>query len=48
VRYHGRNLTIIWDRTGKRYNKGKGLRLLANGKEIAKSEKLERITGKLP
>jgi len=48
VRYHGKDLTIIWDKTGKRYNKGKGLIVLVNGKQIARSDTLKRVTGKLP
>jgi len=48
VSYHGRILTITWDKTGKKYRKGKGLRVFADGKEIAASEKLTRITGQLP
>ncbi len=48
VPYHGRMLTICWDRTGQRYDKGKGLRVFADGKEIAASEKLARVTGQLP
>jgi len=47
VRYHGRDITIIWDKTGKRYNKGKGLRVLADGELIAHCDTLKRITGKL-
>lgn len=43
VVYHGRTLTILWDKTGKKYGKGKGLVILANGKEIAKAETLTRI-----
>jgi predicted GH43/DUF377 family glycosyl hydrolase len=48
VLYHGRIITIVWDKTGKKYNKGKGLRVFANGKEIAQSETIERVTGRLP
>jgi hypothetical protein len=29
------------------YGKGQGLHVLANGKEIAKSAKIERVTGPL-
>ena len=47
VLYHGRSLTIMWDRSGERYGKGKGLRLFADGREIAASEKLTRIEGAL-
>ena len=48
VKYHGHMLTVIWDKDGTRYGRGAGLRVLANGKLIAQSEKLDRITGKLP
>jgi hypothetical protein len=48
VPYHGRWLTILWDRTGERYQKGKGLRVFADGSEIAASVTLGRITGTLP
>jgi len=48
VAYHGRRLTIVWDKTGKKYGKGQGLRLLADGREIAKSDAIGRVTGKLP
>ncbi|MGC3958981.1 MAG: trehalase family glycosidase [Verrucomicrobiota bacterium] len=48
VKYRGRMLTVIWDKDGSRYERGAGLRVLVSGNEIARSEKLERITGKLP
>lgn len=48
VLYHDRIITILWDTTGKKYNRGKGLRVFANGKEIAQSETIERVTGELP
>lgn len=47
IRYHGRWLTVFWDRSGKRYGKGQGLRVLADGKEIAKSAMIGRVTGHL-
>ena len=31
VRYHGRWLTILYDKTGERYHQGKGLRVFADG-----------------
>jgi len=46
--YHGRTLTIVWDRSGERYKLGPGLRLLVDGKQVAHSERLERLTGPLP
>jgi hypothetical protein len=48
VKYHGRKLTILWDGDGSRYGRGVGLRVLANGKEIARSAGLAHITGALP
>ena len=38
--YHGSTLTIFYDKTGERYGKGRGLHLLANGKEIGSRETL--------
>jgi len=48
VQYHGHTLTIVWDQDGKHYGRGAGLVVLADGKQIAKAERLERVTGKLP
>ena len=47
VRYHGRWLTILWDKTGERYHRGTGLRVFADGKEIAASETLSGMTAPL-
>ena len=47
IRYHGLILTIIWDESGKKYEKGKGLRIFADGNQIAFSEKLSLVKGKL-
>ncbi|MDT0677562.1 MGH1-like glycoside hydrolase domain-containing protein [Autumnicola musiva] len=43
VLYHGDILTIIWDKTGDKYNKGKGLKIFRNGEEIASSENLGHL-----
>lgn len=48
VKYHGRVLSIFWDQSGQRYHRGKGLVVLCDGKEIARSENLARISTKLP
>ena len=45
VPYHGKIVTIIWDKTGKKYNKGKGLSVWVDGQKVAQSKKLKRITG---
>ncbi|MCD0489330.1 glycoside hydrolase [Pedobacter sp. MC2016-14] len=41
VSYHGKMLTILWDKTGKKYNKGKGFHIYADGKEIYTSGSLK-------
>jgi Trehalase len=48
VPYHGRTLTIFYDKTGERYEKGRGLRILADGKEIGSRETLGMLRIKLP
>ncbi len=48
VLYHGRIITILWDKTGTKYGKGKGLRVFADGKEITQAETITRVTGQLP
>lgn len=48
VLYHGRIVTIIWDKTGDRYNRGQGLTVLVDGKQVANAPTLQRVTGKLP
>ena len=45
--YHGQILTILYDKTGKHYGKGKGLLVFKNGKIIARSKSLKRVTGTL-
>jgi hypothetical protein len=48
VAYHGHILTVLYDQSGEHYGKGKGLRVLADGNEIAASPRLARLTGALP
>jgi hypothetical protein len=48
VRYAGHVLTVVWDRTGERYGRGAGLRVLADGREIARAARLGRVRGRLP
>lgn len=48
VSYHGRTLTILWDRTGERYGRGAGLQVLADGRSIAWSPELQPLAATLP
>ena len=45
VPYHGHLLSIAWDRDGRHFGRGKGLRLYVNGKEVAQSATLGKIEG---
>ncbi|HUV65078.1 MAG TPA: glycosyl hydrolase family 65 protein [Sedimentisphaerales bacterium] len=47
VLYHGKIVTIVWDKTGRKYNIGHGLQILADGEQIAQSDTLARLTGQL-
>jgi hypothetical protein len=40
VSYHNKTLTILWDKTGKKYNRGKGLLVFLNGKVVYKGKDL--------
>ena len=44
--YHGHLLTILWDSTGKRYGRGKGMMLLVDGKQVAARKDL-RLVGSM-
>lgn len=37
VPYHGRTLTVLYDRTGRKYGKGKGFLVFADGKKVAQA-----------
>lgn len=48
VSYHGRMLTILFDRDGTHYRRGTGLRVLADGVEIGAAPGLTRVEAVLP
>lgn len=43
VSYHGRTLSIIWDRDGSRYGRGAGLTVMADGVVVARQATLGRL-----
>ena len=43
VSYHGRRVSIIWDRDGTRYRRGAGLTLYVDGQRIANAARPERL-----
>ncbi len=42
VAYHGKTLTIIWDKDGMRYHRGKGLQVFLDGEIVLKRETLRK------
>jgi hypothetical protein len=47
ILYHGKMITIVWDKNGTKYNRGKGLTVFVNGRKVASSLQLKRLEGKL-
>jgi hypothetical protein len=47
VLYHGRTISILWDQTGTKYKKGKGLMIYADGKQIYHGAALKHVLVKL-
>ena len=48
VPYHGRVLTVIWDRDGTHYERGAGLQVLVDGERVGGAERLGVVRGRLP
>jgi hypothetical protein len=43
VLYHGKMITMLYDKTGKKYGRGKGLQLFVDGRKVANSTSLQRL-----
>ncbi len=48
LNYRGRSVSVIWDKTGQRYGKGAGLKIIADGQVIASAEKIGKLSAQLP
>jgi hypothetical protein len=48
VSYKGKILTILWDKTGKKYHRGKGLRVFADGKPVASGKEIKSMLVSIP
>lgn len=44
----GRRLTVVWDRTGRRYNLGKGFHILIDGQRVQSATHPQRLNLSLP
>jgi hypothetical protein len=47
VLYHGKIITVIWDKTGLKYKKGKGFSVWVNGRKMATSANLSRVRARI-
>lgn len=47
VYYHGKMITVMYDRTGKKYNKGVGLSIFVDGEKVVSSSVLKKVSCKL-
>lgn len=43
ILYHGKLITVLWDKKGKKYLKGKGLKIYVDGKLEAESDEIKKI-----
>ena len=43
VRYHGHDITIVWDRDGSRYHQGKGLKVYVNGRCVGQRSNMGKL-----
>jgi hypothetical protein len=43
VQYKGHAITILWDKTGMKYNQGKGFRVFVDGKPAAKARHIRKV-----
>jgi hypothetical protein len=48
VAYRGHAVTILWDRTGERYHRGRGLHLIVDGKDVASYPTITTLIAPLP
>jgi len=48
IAYHGHDVSIIWDRAGTRYGRGAGLSIIVDGRVLANSPAIRRLTATLP
>lgn len=44
ITYHGKTLTVLFDRFGTKYNKGRGLLCFSNGKLLAQADSIQKLT----
>lgn len=43
VPYHGRSVSVLWDRTGEHYRRGQGLQVFVDGRRVIQSAELKPV-----
>lgn len=43
IAYHGHNVSIVWDRDGTKYNRGKGLMIFVDGEKVVSADEIQRL-----
>ena len=43
IKYQNKLISVVWDRTGKKFNIGKGLSLIVDNKIVDRRKKIEKI-----
>lgn len=46
ILYHGEYITVLWDKTGERYGKGKGYKIFVDGEEAFSAENICKVERK--
>lgn len=47
VSYRGHRVSVLWDRDGSRYGRGAGLLVYVDGREVARTQRIQRVTERL-
>jgi hypothetical protein len=47
ILYHGRMIAIVWDKDGSHYGLGAGLRIILDGKTVAHSATIGKLTAEI-
>ncbi|MFP6897908.1 MAG: discoidin domain-containing protein [Roseibacillus sp.] len=48
IPYRGHHVAILWDKTGKRYGRGAGFQVVVDGKVVASSPTVQKLSAKMP
>ncbi|MDO7744223.1 MAG: glycoside hydrolase, partial [Pedobacter sp.] len=44
ISYHGKTISLIWDKTGEKYHRGKGFHVYVDGRKVLTKKDLKPVT----